>query len=74
MRRMLLKILKKLKGERQLIIATHNANIPVPGDAEQIIIFDNQKGRCNIVDRGSIDKKTIRSHVKEIMEGRQRSF
>jgi len=70
----IVKILRKLKGRRQLIIATHNANIPVLGDAEQIIVFDTQKGCCNIVDRGSIDKKTIRSHVKEIMEGGKEAF
>jgi len=70
----IVEILRKLKGKRQLIIATHNANIPVLGDAEQIIVFDAQSGCCNIVDKGDIDKKTIRSHVNEIMEGGKEAF
>ena len=70
----IVKILRKLKGKRQLIIATHNANIPVLGDAEQIIVFEVQNGCCNVIDRGSIDKKTISSHVKEIMEGGKEAF
>src|SRR5204863_7186477 len=32
--------LRSAKGRRQLVVATHNANIPVLGDAEQILVLE----------------------------------
>lgn len=32
-----IKLIRKLKPSAQFIFATHNANIPVLGDAEQVI-------------------------------------
>jgi ABC-type lipoprotein export system ATPase subunit len=68
------KELRTLKGKRQIIIATHNANIPVIGDSELIIVLDKQEGACKIVDKGSVDKETIKEHVKRIMEGGEEAF
>jgi chromosome segregation protein len=68
------KELRTLKGKRQIIIATHNANIPVIGDSELIIVLDKQEGTCKIVDKGSVDKETIKEHVKRIMEGGEEAF
>nr|QNO45113.1 hypothetical protein ELGAPCHP_00007 [Methanosarcinales archaeon ANME-2c ERB4] len=68
------KTLRDMKGKRQLIIATHNANIPVLGDSELIIVLESEAGRCKIIDRGSIDKESIRQGVKNIMEGGEEAF
>jgi len=69
------KILRDYKSMRQFIIATHNANIPVIGDSEQIIVLESEEGRrCKIVDTGSVDKASIRNHVKNIMEGGEEAF
>jgi ABC-type cobalamin/Fe3+-siderophores transport system ATPase subunit len=68
------KELRALKGKRQIIIATHNANIPVIGDSELIIVLDKQEGICKIVDKGSVDKEIIKEHVKRIMEGGEEAF
>ncbi len=38
--RMLVDILANLKEKRQIIVATHNPNIVVSGDAEQVIVLD----------------------------------
>ncbi|MHA1267975.1 MAG: TrlF family AAA-like ATPase, partial [Candidatus Helarchaeota archaeon] len=68
------KILRELKGKKQIILATHNANIPVLGDAEQIIVLDAVEEACKIIHTGSIDVKAIREDVKEIMEGGEEAF
>ncbi len=68
------KILRDYKSKRQFIIATHNANIPVIGDSEQIIVLESEEDRCKIVDTGSVDKMSIRNHVKNIMEGGEEAF
>ncbi len=68
------KILRDYKSRRQFIIATHNANIPVIGDSEQIIVLESEEGVCKIVDTGSVDKASIRDHVKSIMEGGEEAF
>jgi len=68
------KILRDYKSKRQFIIATHNANIPVIGDSEQIIVLESEEGVCNVVDTGSVDKKSIRNLVKNIMEGGEEAF
>lgn len=67
-------ILRELKGKRQLIIATHNANIPVLGDSEQIVVMDAESDACRVVDIGAIDKKSIKDNVKKIMEGGEEAF
>jgi ABC-type cobalamin/Fe3+-siderophores transport system ATPase subunit len=68
-------ILRDLKGKRQIILATHNANIPVLGDSEQIFVLeaDNEKG-CVLSNVGSIDTKSITENIKNIMEGGEEAF
>lgn len=65
--------LKKLKNKTQFIFATHNPNIPVLGDCEQLIscTFNN-----NIVETkiGSIDNKEIQQNIVDIMEGGDEAF
>lgn len=68
------KILRELKGKRQIIMATHNANIPVLGDSELIVVLDKKADHCVISDCGSIDKESIRENVKKIMEGGEEAF
>ena len=68
------KILREMKGRRQIIIATHNANIPVLGDSELILVLESREEHCEIVDKGSIDKNSIRKHIKDIMEGGEEAF
>ena len=68
------KILREMKGERQLFIATHNANIPVLGDSELVLVLDSKNERCIINNKGSIDKEDIKTDVKNIMEGGEEAF
>jgi len=68
------KILRGFKGKRQFIIATHNANIPVIGDSELTVVLEAKAGRCNIIEKGAIDKASIKFYVKNIMEGGEEAF
>lgn len=68
-------ILRGLKEQRQIIVATHNPNIPVSGDAEQVVVFESpSKEQCCVVEQGSIDDEAIVQHVKTVMEGGDRAF
>ena len=72
---LVVEVLRSLKEKRQIIVATHNPNIPVSGDAEQIIVLDapsEDKGK--VVEQGSIDCTQIIEQVKEVMEGSEEAF
>lgn len=68
-----IKVLKELKNSSQFIFATHNPNIPVLGDCEQVISckYDANSIQTNL---GSIDNQFIRNEIVNIMEGGQEAF
>ena len=68
--------LRSLKGKRQIIASTHNANVPVLGDAELIVALegDGQNGRAAADGIGSLDDVAIRSHVENVLEGGPAAF
>ncbi len=55
----LIKELIKLKSKTQFIFATHNANIPVLGDCEQIVVCDYEEKKINIEISYLIKRKTF---------------
>jgi hypothetical protein len=68
--------LREAKTERQFIFATHNANIPVFGDAEWIGVFsaDEDHGTLGEDAQGSIDVPVIRDQAARILEGGKDAF
>jgi hypothetical protein len=62
------------KERRQIIIVTHNANIAVLGDAEQIIVLKSTNEKGSIVSRGSIDDPSTREAACNILEGAVEAF
>jgi chromosome segregation protein len=72
-----IKLMKGMKENTQFIIATHNPNFPVLGDAEQVISCtyegDGERNRID-VSGGSIDKKSIQNDIVNIMEGGEEAF
>ncbi len=68
------------KQRRQFIFSTHNANIPVLGDAELIVglsaVGEAESGRARIAPEhmGSIDSRPVRMLVEEILEGGREAF
>jgi len=68
------------KRHRQFVFATHNANIPVLGDAELIVglraIGEAGQGKGEIPREhvGSIDDQSVRELVEEVLEGGKEAF
>jgi chromosome segregation protein len=68
-----IKLIGELKPKTQFIFATHNANIPVLGDAEQVVCCNYQDDKVAI-QSGSIDCPNIQSQIVKIMEGGAEAF
>ncbi|MDD5277348.1 MAG: ATPase [Methylovulum sp.] len=68
--------LRAAKTTRQFLFATHNANIPVFGDAEWIGVFSagGNHGSLDADAQGSIDVPVIRDQVANILEGGRAAF
>jgi DNA repair ATPase RecN len=68
--------LRIAKIARQFLFATHNANIPVFGDAEWIGVFQVEDNRAVIPDnaQGAIDLPEIQKKASEILEGGKTAF
>lgn len=68
--------LRSAKIARQFIFATHNANIPVFGDAEWIGVFDVQEGQAYLPaeSQGAIDVPLVRDKAAKILEGGKMAF
>jgi predicted ATPase len=68
-----IKLVKKLKPKTQFIFATHNPNIPVLGDAEQIIACSYSEDSIQ-PNAGSIDSPALQEAIVSIMEGGSEAF
>jgi energy-coupling factor transporter ATP-binding protein EcfA2 len=68
--------LRREKEQRQFLVATHNANIPVSGDAELIVVLqaDEKRGWVEPGCVGSIDSDPIKQYVERILEGGEAAF
>ena len=66
------------KTRRQLVFASHNANLVVNGDAELVICCDYRKageqsgGQIKL--EGSIDMPVVRAEITSVMEGGEKAF
>lgn len=68
-----IKLLREMKPHAQFIFATHNANFPVLGDAEQVHACRYQDEQV-AVQSGSIDARPVQDAIINIMEGGQEAF
>lgn len=66
--------LKKTKSNRQIIVVTHNANIPVNGDAEYIVSMDSESDIISTKYEGTMDDQNIRKEICDVMEGTKDAF
>jgi len=64
----------KAKEKRQLIIVTHNANIPVNGDSEYIVSMDSESKDVKVYTTGCIDDTKVKKEVCDVMEGTEDAF
>lgn len=76
---LVVKELRASRWKRQIIVITHNANIPVNGDADQVVVLENVdqtlRVRCSGTDGnlvhhcGPIELRNVRTDIQNIMEG-----
>jgi len=69
--------IRSAKRLRQVIVATHNANIPVLGDAEQIVVLDARaepRPQGHVLAHGTVDDALVREAAEEILEGGEEAF
>jgi predicted ATPase len=72
--------LRHEKRKRQFVFATHNANLPVLGDAELIVALEatgeGKTGSAKIDDDhlGAIDRTSVKLQVEQILEGGKLAF
>lgn len=64
------------KLTRQFLFATHNANIPVFGDAEWIGVLsvEESKGKILTEQQGAIDVPAVQKLAAKILEGGETAF
>lgn len=66
--------LREIKQKRQVLVVTHNANIVVNGDAENVIALDIRSGQTRIVAQGGLQEPSIRDEICRVMEGGKEAF
>jgi len=68
-----IKLIQQMKPNVQFIFATHNPNIPVLGDAEQVHACSFMDDNIS-VESGSIDNDNTQRSIVNIMEGGKEAF
>lgn len=63
--------IKSEKSRRQIIIASHNANLVVCGDSENILISNKERGKKPEFEYswGAIENPSVNKEIVEILEG-----
>lgn len=64
--------IREMKPRRQMIFVTHNPNIPVLGDAEQVFVLESDGGNARLVRSGTVDE--CRQEIVTLLEGGEEAF
>jgi energy-coupling factor transporter ATP-binding protein EcfA2 len=75
----LIQLFREARLRRQVIIVTHNANLVVNADVDQVIVASCTKAAAGrpptfTYKTGGLENATIRAHVCEILEGGEAAF
>jgi len=70
---------REARKRRQVIVVTHNANLVVNTDADQVIVASATRQDGSVFPRityigGSLENRSIRERVCKILEGGERAF
>jgi hypothetical protein len=66
--------LRRIKGRRQLVVATHNANIVVNGDADQVIVLEATADAGRVAVAGVIEETRVRDAIVTTVDGGAEAF
>ena len=70
---LLLPAIEDARRRRQVIIVTHNANIGVLGDPDQVLICKKEGNRFR-VQSGSLSESRIQEQLLGLLEGAEEAF
>ena len=73
----LIDLIKAIKSKKQIILVSHNATIPMLGDAQNIILCENKDGKIQIKSaplESSINNKKVLDYIAEITDGGKKSI
>lgn len=70
----LVKAIRARGGSAQTIIATHNPNIPVLGNADFVAHLESDGDRCFVQVAGALDDIAVVNSITSIMEGGREAF
>lgn len=65
-------VIRRLKSRRQMLFVTHNANIPVLGEADLVIVLDSDGRSGRVVKAGTLDE--CRDEIIDLLEGGRTAF
>ncbi len=73
---LLVGVINRAKQHRQVVMVTHNANLAVACDAEQVIVCTMERDGSNRIkyDAGSIEELHLNQSVVNILEGTKPAF
>lgn len=66
--------LRRLKGVRQIVFVTHDANIVVNGDADQVVFLKADADRGWVQAEGAIEQAPIREAILTVLDGGEAAF
>lgn len=67
-------VIKKQKQQRQFLFATHNANVPVLGDADLIVGLAYEHDHVQVSTSGALETPAVHQLVEEVLEGGKEAF
>lgn len=64
--------IRRIKKSRQMVFITHNANIPVLGEADLVVVLDSDGHKGFITKAGNVDE--CRDEIIDLLEGGKEAF
>ncbi|PKL30853.1 hypothetical protein CVV43_05195 [Candidatus Saccharibacteria bacterium HGW-Saccharibacteria-1] len=74
--KILVEFIKGAKSHRQIILVTHNPNLAIVADAEQVVYthFDKNENNTFTAVSGSIEDAEMNKHIVDVLEGTMPAF
>ena len=64
--------LMAIRGRRQLVLITHNPNLPVLGEAAQVVVLEADGRHSKVIAQGDVE--AVKQHIVRLMEGGREAF
>lgn len=64
--------IRHVKKKRQLVLVTHNPNIPVLGEADHVVVLESDGARARVTKEGDVD--ACKNEIVTLLEGGAEAF